>query len=63
MEKRYLTVKELSEYLGIPRHTIYCWISMRKIPFVKMGRLVRFDIEAIQKWVQQRKVEVHKIWR
>jgi len=63
MEKRYLSVRELSEYLGVPRHTIYCWTSMRKIPFVKMGKSVRFDIKAIEKWIKENSVEVSEIHR
>lgn len=65
MEKRYLTVKELSEHLGVSRYTIYSWISMRRIPFVKMGGLVRFDAKAIERWIKENSVEVsdfHKKW-
>jgi len=58
VEKRYLDVKELSEYLGVSKHTIYSWTSMQKIPFVKMGGLVKFDIKAIEKWIKENSVEV-----
>lgn len=61
MDKHYLSVKELSEYLGVAKHTIYSWTSMRKIPFVKMGGLVRFDIEAIEKWIKENSIEVSEI--
>jgi excisionase family DNA binding protein len=58
MERRYLSIKELSEYLGIPKYTIYSWTSMKKIPYVKLGRAIRFDMTEIESWIKERKVEV-----
>lgn len=62
-KKRFLSVRKLAEYLGIKHQTIYSWVSMKKIPYVKMGRRVMFDLRDIEKWIQDRKVEVHEIWR
>ena len=46
MERRYYNINELSNYIGIPKGTIYSWVCYRKIPFLKIGRLVKFDIKA-----------------
>jgi excisionase family DNA binding protein len=56
MEKRLLNINELSEYLGIPKHTIYQWTSQQRIPFIKIGRL-RFDKEKIDKWLKEKSTE------
>jgi len=56
MEKRFIGVKELSEYLGIKVNTVYSWIATRKIPFYKVGRLPKFDLREIDKWALERKV-------
>ncbi len=56
MEKRLLNIKELSEYLGIPVNTLYCWVSSGKIPKVKLGRLVKFDIQDINQWIENNKL-------
>ncbi|HAM39539.1 MAG TPA: hypothetical protein DCP53_09145 [Elusimicrobia bacterium] len=37
MEKRFLNMTETAEYLGIKKSTLYDWVYMRKIPFVKCG--------------------------
>jgi excisionase family DNA binding protein len=50
--------KEIAEYLNVSVNTIYSWISMRKIPFFKIGRLVKFDFKEIDNWKQSAKVEV-----
>ena len=48
---KLLNAKETAELLGVKESTIRKWVLERKIPFVKVGALVRFnscDIEAIQ---------------
>jgi excisionase family DNA binding protein len=59
MEKRFLNPRELGEYLVVKQNTIYSWVSQRKIPFKKFGRLVRFSIEEIDEWVKDNSVEIY----
>ena len=56
MEKRYLNVEELSQYIGVKKSTIYNWVSQRRIPFIKCGRLTKFDIKAIDRWMAKSNV-------
>ncbi len=56
MQKRLLTVKEASEYLGIKVNTLYSWVSQKKIDYVKMGRLTKFDIRVIDKYIENHSV-------
>lgn len=57
MDRRLLNVEELSEYLGLPKNTIYSWVSQRRIPFVKCGRLTRFDLQKIEKWIEENSIQ------
>lgn len=58
-QKRFLSIIELAEFLGIPRLTIYQWIHQRKIPHIKLGhKTVRFDREQIERWLEEKKVGV-----
>ena len=57
MERRYLGIKELSQYLGVTEGTLYSWVCYRKIDFVKVGRLVKFDKQRIDKWIQEKTVD------
>ena len=43
--------------LGISINTVYSWVSQRKIPFVKCGRLTRFDVQKIEEWIKENSVE------
>ena len=45
--KRYVSVKEVSEYTSISEKTLYEWASVGKIPSIKMGRRVLFDLQDI----------------
>ena len=51
MEKRYLKITELSEYLGFKPSAIRCWIRKGAIPFNKINGGIRFDSIRIEKWI------------
>jgi excisionase family DNA binding protein len=49
----YLTIEELAKMLQVSRATIYNYINSKGLPFVKVGRLTRFDAAEINKWINQ----------
>jgi len=51
MNKILIDVKQLSESTGLSVFTLYSWINQKRIPYVKLGRLVRFDPKKIEKWI------------
>jgi excisionase family DNA binding protein len=46
-----LSVGEAAEYLGISAGTLRNWISMRRIEYVKVGRLTRITQAALDRYV------------
>ena len=56
--KRFFNKKELSEYIGITQGTLSVWVCHRKIPYVKVGRLVKFDMKKIETWLEDKSVEI-----
>ena len=58
LEKRFLRIEELSKYMGTPVATLYTWTHQKKIPHLKMGRSVRFDLREIEAWLKERRVGV-----
>jgi excisionase family DNA binding protein len=56
VERRYLNINELSEYIGIPKGTLYVWVCQKRIPHVKISNLLRFDLREIDGWVKVRSV-------
>lgn len=58
MQKRLLDVPQVSKFLGISPHYVYKLVSMRQIPFVKLGRKLLFDVEKLETFIQENSVEV-----
>ena len=44
-------IEEAAKYLGVSVKTLYSWVHQRKIPFVKVGRLVKFIVTELDKWI------------
>ena len=51
-KKRLFTAKEAAEFLGLAEQTVRQWANMRKIPSVKLGRALRFDIRELDDWIE-----------
>ena len=63
IQPRLLSIEEVSKYLDLSVHTLYRMVSQRRIPFVKMGRLTKFDRCEIDKWISSHSVKVRRsLW-
>lgn len=47
-DKTLLTTEEFAERVGMKPATIRAWVFYRKVPFVKIGRSVRFRPETAE---------------
>ena len=61
MIKRYFCIKEVSEYTSLPITTLYEWASQRRIPSIKIGRRVLFDLQDIDNLMKKSKREGNSI--
>jgi excisionase family DNA binding protein len=52
MDNQFLTVQEVSEYLHVKRATLYAKVESGDLPHYKVGRLVRFKREDIDRWME-----------
>jgi excisionase family DNA binding protein len=55
--KRLLNVTEAAHYLGLQVETIYKKARLRELPFVKVGRALRFDVVALGRYIAEHTVE------
>ncbi len=51
-----LTIQEVSKIIGVSKHTLYKMVSQRRIPYVKVGRLTKFDVTLLDQWLKQHTV-------
>jgi len=49
-----MEVTELPEYLKVNKQTIYNWVNKKEIPFTKIGDLLRFDKDEIDRWLRNK---------
>ncbi len=47
--ERYVDIKKASKYTSLPVKTLYEWAAIGKIPSIKIGRRVLFDLSDIDK--------------
>ena len=55
--KRLLNVREAARYLGLQADTVYKKARLRELPSVKVGRALRFDVVALDRYVEQQTIE------
>jgi len=55
--KRLLNVQEAAEYLGLEIGTVYKKSRLRELPSVKVGRALRFDVVALQRFIEEHTIE------
>ena len=53
---RLVDIRVLASYLDVAPDTIYTMVSQRRIPYVKVGRLLKFDLKAIDAWIARNSV-------
>lgn len=61
MEKKFLTIDELSHYLGIKKSNLYSKVERKEIPFYRFGRLIMFKKEEIDSFMEKCRVECFDI--
>ena len=57
MEKEYLTIEEISVYLGVKKSTLYSKVESGEIPYYRIGRLIRFKEQEVDQWMKENKKE------
>jgi excisionase family DNA binding protein len=53
-QKQIMNSEEAAAFLGISINTLYEWIAQRKIPHIKVGRLLKFKRGDLEKWLEKR---------
>lgn len=57
LSKKLLNIKELSGSIGLTVSFLRKAMSHYGLPYYKLGRCVRFNINDIEEWVRQRRCE------
>ena len=60
--RRLITAKEASQYLSLSTDTVYRMASMKKLPYLKIGDRVLFDVKALDHWIEKHMIK-EKEWK
>lgn len=55
--QRLVNVNEAAKYLAVSVSTLYGWAWQRKLPFVKVGRALRFDLADLETFIRVNRTE------
>jgi len=55
--RRLLNVREAAQYLDLEVDTIYKKSRLREVPCVKVGRALKFDVAALDRFIEQHTIE------
>lgn len=56
-------IAEAARLLSVSVSTLYGWVWQRRIPFVKLGRALRFEVSDLQAFVRQNRVEARRTFK
>lgn len=51
-QESWVSVSEIAEHLGVCKDTIYTWLAEKEMPAHKAGRLWKFKIAQVDKWIE-----------
>ena len=60
--RRLITAKEAGHYLSLSIETIYRITSQKKLPYLKIGDRVLFDVKVLDHWIEKHMVR-EKAWK
>lgn len=55
-QKKLMSPKELSEYLGVKESSLAVWRTNKTypLPYIKVGGRIRYMKESVDKWLESR---------
>ena len=51
--ERLMTAKQVSELIEVKPSTVYQWVHLGLIPYVKLGKCVRFKKAELFRWIDK----------
>lgn len=58
---RWLDIDTAAKYLCMTRHALYHQVARVQLPFIRHGRLLRFDRLALDRWLEKEAIRLREI--
>ena len=53
MTEPWVSVDAVAEHLGVAKDSVYRWIERRRLPAHRIGRLWKFKLSEVDRWVRE----------
>ncbi len=53
----WVSLEEIARHVGVSQDSIHRWIRQRELPAHKVGRLWKFKVSEVDRWVQAGKTD------
>ena len=51
IERKYMNLEQLKEFLGVNHQTVYNFRRLWGLPYIKIGTTVRYDRDDVIRWM------------
>ncbi len=51
-EERWVSVEDVAVHLQVTKDSVYRWVDRKGLPSHKVGRLLRFKLSEVDKWIE-----------
>jgi excisionase family DNA binding protein len=52
MPESWVSVEEVASHLGVAKESVYRWIESKCLPAHRVGRLWKFRLSEVDKWIE-----------
>lgn len=52
MPEPWVSVDEVASHLGVAKDSVYRWIEAKSLPAHRVGRLWKFRLSEVDKWIE-----------
>ncbi len=56
IDDRLMTCPEVAEYLHVTEKAVRRWVEQRRLPYIKLGRMLRFRRSVLDNFLAKRQV-------
>ena len=53
--EKWSSLKEITDYLGASRESVFKWIEQKEMPAHRLGKLWKFKISEVDVWIKSGK--------
>ncbi len=52
--EQWVSVEQIAQHLNVKADTVYKWIVRKDLPAYKLGRLWKFKLPEVERWIASR---------